>query len=498
MNKRIIGVFASVLMAAVMLFSGCSKEEGESAAVQSVAMIAGLGNVGLSDQYGGIVSARSEVKIKTDSQKKVAEVLVEEGNEVAEGQVLFTYDMELAELDMEKADLELAQMYNTLTSKQNERASLENEKAKASAADQLSYSLAIQECDADIREQQYKIAVKEKEVERLRASLEELDCKSPVSGRIKKVNSQTTESPDYGYGYQDGSDDSFITIVESGSYRVKGYINENNAAQLMEGMEVTICSRVSDETWNGHISEIDWANPQSSNSSDGAVYYGFDGGSSEMNTSNKYPFYVELDDSEGLLLGQHVYIRLGIDPEETEEVIVLPEYYLFDIDVDTAYVWAENSRQRLERRKLIVQYIEERGMYRVDAGLTAEDYIAFPSDSLKEGQPCQEFDDVIADPGMGPGMDPGMDPGMYEDGMIFPEGQEIPEGQEFPEGEFIPEDGAEIFPAEGEAMPGEEMIPGEGGVMPEGEAVPEGGVMPEGEGVPEAEAMPEANAEEGR
>ena len=53
------------------------------------------------------------------------------------------------------------------------------------------------------------------------------------------------------------------------------------------------------------MSSIDLEKPEQSQTQD--FYYGDYIGVS-ADSSSKYPFYVELDDSEGLMLGQHVYI----------------------------------------------------------------------------------------------------------------------------------------------------------------------------------------------
>ena len=67
------------------------------------------------------------------------------------------------------------------------------------------------------------------------------------------------------------------------------------------GMDVLLRSRVSDAVWHGTINEVDWNNPAQGNNN----YYG---GGDDTTQSSKYPFYVTLNDSEGLLLGQHVFI----------------------------------------------------------------------------------------------------------------------------------------------------------------------------------------------
>jgi len=125
-RSKIAACLITALIAAAA-FAGCAADNSEPVSVQSVAMLAGIGSSGLTDRFGGVVSARSEVKVKADQQKTISEILVEEGDDVTEGQTLFTYDVELAKLDLEKADLELQQMRNTLASRQNEKAELEKQ-----------------------------------------------------------------------------------------------------------------------------------------------------------------------------------------------------------------------------------------------------------------------------------------------------------------------------------------------------------------------------------
>ena len=94
-----------------------------------------------------------------------------------------------------------------------------------------------------------------------------------------------------------------------------------NVSSLSEGMNVTVHSRVdSSKTWTGTISKVETNSPAGGNSNN------LMGGQS-AETATKYHFYVNLVSSDGLLLGQHVYIEPGIrfdnedsDEETTEEV----------------------------------------------------------------------------------------------------------------------------------------------------------------------------------
>lgn len=379
-----ISVFLVAALLLTML-AGCgSSVEGE-ASVQSVSMICGLGSVGLVDRFAGVVSARSETEIRKDEGKVIAEIAVAEGDNVTAGQLLFTYDSEAAALELEKAQLELQQMQNTVAAKESEKEQLEKDKAKAKESELLQYNLAIQEASTAIREANYNISLKEKEIERLAESMYNLEVYSPVDGRIQALNENG--------GYDNyGNPLPFMTVMETGTYRVKGIVNEANLGSVMEGIPVVIRSRVDQSvTWNGMISMIDWDNPQQDNN----YYYG---PVDEMTSSNKYPFYIELDDATGLLLGQHVFIepnygQTAEDVEADASVIRMPSWYICDVDTNP-WVWAEGKNGKLEKRNVTLgAYDEMMDTWEIVDGLTGEDYIAYPEESLQEGMTCVDIDE---------------------------------------------------------------------------------------------------------
>lgn len=180
----------------------------------------------------------------------------------------------------------------------------------------------------------------------------------------------------------------FMTIVETGGCRIKGYINENSAAALSEGMEVLLRSRVSEQVWHGTVSEIDWNNPEQNSSN-----YGYSDDDTVM--SSKYPFYVALEDNSGLMMGQHVYIEpdYGQDAIADANAIHLPAWYICDVD-SNPYVWAQGGNGKLEKRNITLgDYDEMMDTYVVESGLTAQDYIAFPEETLTVGMTCVTYDE---------------------------------------------------------------------------------------------------------
>lgn len=95
-----------------------------------------------------------------------------------------------------------------------------------------------------------------------------------------------------------------MSILSTGKYRIKGKISEQNIGELQPGMDVTVRARNNqEEIWKGSVDVIDTEKPESSSQSE--MYSGSDSSA----RATKYPFYVTLETSDGLMLGQHVYIE---------------------------------------------------------------------------------------------------------------------------------------------------------------------------------------------
>ena len=419
---------AAFILALAMLLgvaAGCGESNGE-ASVQSVSMICGLGSAGLTDRFAGVVSALGETNIKKDDSLTIGEIKVKVGDAVNVGDVLFTYDMSRLQLDLEAAQLELESLKSQLADKEDEKEQAETAlNSTVDDAERNRTLLQIRQINLEIRNTNSSIASKSRDIEKLQSSMKTTSVKAEVAGEVKSVN------PDGGTDNQ-GNPLPLICIVQTGGFRVKGYVNENNAAVLNQGAQVIIRSRVSDQTWKGTISSIDWNNPaQSSNN-----YY-YDSGSSDTSNSSKYPFYVELSSSDGLLMGQHVYIEPDLGQDAQNTGIQLPASFINDAD-SSPWVWAQSSSGKLEKRSLTLgDYNAELDTYAVTDGLTAADYIAFPDDTLKAGMTCVTYDEST--------FDPSGDGSYADDGGVMDGGFDA--GMDIPEGDMT--DGAVDMPADG-------------------------------------------------
>ena len=365
-------------------------------------------------RYMGTVESQEVKGVNRDSDKKVKELYVKEEDEVKAGDVLFEYDTESMELQLRQLELELTSINNNIATLNQQIASLTTEKAAAPAEEQLSYSAQIQNLQAQVNQANYDASAKQLEIDRQKLSMENTKVVAPMDGIIKTINennSTSSSDDDSSNSNSDNGSDStsnaYITIMAKGDYRIKATASELTVRSMSEGQSMIVRSRVDDSTWTGTVTKIDLEHLDNGNN-DG-YYMGSSG-----TTATKYPFYISLDSTDGLMLGQHVYVEADYGQGDVKEGLWLDEYYIMQED-DGAYVWAENAKGYIEKRKIeLGEYDENMMRYQILSGLTEDDYIAYPEDRVKEGMKVtHNYEDVMIDD---TGDDGVIDDGSYDDG----------------------------------------------------------------------------------
>ena len=186
----------TLIMSASLALTGCSllggddaaKDEG-TVAVQSVSMLAGL-DMGVQDRYSGVVVAQATKEVTKQEDRKVKELKVKVGDTVKKGDVLFTYDTEEMQLAIDKGKLELEKLKNTIDATKKQIEQLNKEKAKAKQDDQLSYSIEIQELEADNKENEYNLQTKTLEQEQLEKTIGNAEVTAPIDGLVQSINDE--------------------------------------------------------------------------------------------------------------------------------------------------------------------------------------------------------------------------------------------------------------------------------------------------------------------
>lgn len=367
--KRWLALAAAACL--TLTLAGCGS--GIAVYVQSVEALASMGGIAPGDRFAGIVVSENVTEIKKDGEQTVKELLVKAGDDVTEGQALFSYDTDELKLTLEKQKLELEQLNATIENYESQIRTLERERSYASANSKLQYTIEIQSMQLDMKEAELNVKTKKTALEASENLLLNATVVSPVSGRVQAVSENGIDNM--------GNPLPYITIQQAGSYRVKGTLGELQRGGILEGTRMKLVSRTDPEAfWTGTVTRVDYESPYQGSDMD--RYYGMN--SDEMTSSSKYPFYVELDSTEGLILGQHIYMEVETEEDEAAGLSISAAFFCFEED-GTAYVWAEN-RGKLEKRTVTLgEYNPIRDTYAVTEGLTEADYIAFPDPEL-----CQE------------------------------------------------------------------------------------------------------------
>lgn len=371
--KKIVAWILAVCL--VFGLTACSQNESH-VYVQNVSTLSQMGGIAADDRFSGIVVSESVSEVKKDDDKVVEEVYVKLGDDVKKDQPLFTYDTEQLQLNLEKQQLEASQLESSIENYTQQIAQLEKDRDKAwSSSDKLKYSLQIQTNQIDLKEAELKLKTKQSDVKKTEHLLANAVVKSPVDGRVTTLGSDSS----------DGQSKAYITIQQTGTYRVKGTLNEMQRGTIMEGNRIRIESRLdSTAVWTGTVTLVDYENPSQSNGNR------FSSSSSdEMTSSSRYPFYVELDSSDGLLLGQHVYLSVEQESSEPLEGLTLSSSFVCFDEEGNSFVWADNGQGKLEKRTVeLGEYDGMADVYQILSGLSETDFVAFPDDSVCiEGAP---------------------------------------------------------------------------------------------------------------
>lgn len=432
---------------------------------------------GVMNRFAGVVEPQETVDVEIESGRKVKEVQVKEGDEIKKGQLLFEYDLTSIQEDLQQAQLDLDRLKNEAVSLKDQIATLTKERRKAKANEQLSYTIEIKTNEMNLTKNEYDQKSKAAEITRLQSATGNTEVRSQIEGVIQKIDTSKMSSDDgdvidegIDYNMYGGDDQSnaFITILSTGAYRIKGKVNELNS--VTPGEPVIIRSRVdSKKIWRGTMGEVDMQNGSTDNNNN--MYYGMST-TDEQTSSTSYPFYVELESSEGLMLGQHVYIERDQGQAEKKDGLWLSDYYIVGADTEDPFVWAANEKNRLEKRPVVLgKHDDELNEYEIVEGLTRDDCIAFPTDLLEEGN-MTEVGDVtqMMMGGADMNMEDFQDPAMMDDEMMMNDMSGEMAGDEFMVEEGADFGGEEV---EGEFSSEDELMPMDGAPGMENEAVME-------------------------
>ena len=386
-KKILIFVLIAVIVAAgtVAAFKfdliGGKKSAGDGSSeiyVMALSDIMGENSSYTPEVFMGVVEGQETTSITKSSEREIEKLFVAEGDTVSKDTPLFSYktdtlaaentqyefDIEGYRLEIDNHNREIAKLQADIAKikgqtdeDKNNREDMENQ------IEGLKTDIAITE--NSIKQTQVKI-------EDNKRKMNNSTVKSSVEGVITKIADDTNPYT---------TDGSYITILASKEMTVKGQVNEQNVSAINVDEPVTLRSRVdSTKTWKGKITKIDTETKPEENENEGY------GGASE-GEATKYPFYIALESSDGLMMGQHLYVELGVNGGEEMDFTngtYIYDYYLAYDEGEKPFVWASEKGKLVKKPVELGEFFEDQMVYSVK-GIDKDTLLAYPMDDFEEG-----------------------------------------------------------------------------------------------------------------
>lgn len=366
---------------AVQTSGRVSSDDADAVFVDSVSVIADLGSGnGMIPRFAGVIEPQETKEYKLDGDRKVKQCYVKEGDDITKGQKLFVYDTSTDEDKLEQTQIDLERLENTASTSEAKKEELKKQLEKANTPEK---KLAVLTQENQIKQNELEIKSKKKSIEQLKSKIANATVCADLDGVVKSINDKSSSDSGSDSMTSDSGSSAYITILKTGTYRVKAQANEQNIGQIYQGESILVFSRVDDSVvWNGTISKI-----KTDQGTEGTQSGTYSDDSSSSSGSSNYPFYVDLDSSDGLMLGQHVYLEENLGQDQKKSGIWLDDYYLLEENGKT-YVWTASDKNKLVKKEVGTgDKDEELGKTQIKSGLTAGDYICEPNEKLEEGLP---------------------------------------------------------------------------------------------------------------
>jgi HlyD family secretion protein len=325
---------------------------------------------------GRIVPGNIETIYQDPSKGTVKELFVKEGQEVAKGQKLFSYDNPELSIQLRQLEIDIKSTKIRYDQGNKKILSLQNELKKAKDAN--SPKEVTDPLDSQLEDLQFQQKTTELEIEKNKLQEEDLQNKqksltvySSYEGIVQKVNKDAGQNSTQGT-----QTNPVVQIASKEPFVIQGTLTELQKSQLQPNQPITVTAKAfANKKWTGKITEIS-EYPTSDETGQTALA---SAGQQSQNISY-YNFEAALDSQEGLSSGYHVSIQVNLS---TKKMLAVPSNSIVDKG-NSRFVYVVRNNKL--HKQTVTTGIGDGNLTEILKGLKAEEKVVKnPSTNVYEG-----------------------------------------------------------------------------------------------------------------
>lgn len=312
---------------------------------------------------GTLKLAEEQTVYYSPEKGEIAEILVNEGDDIERGKALLTYKND--QLTLEQRQNELEQQSGILQSnslrEQHKEIDKQIEEDKDNKVLQEEHDqIKLQQQQANIELEQLKL-----QKETINQQIADLKVVSDITGKVVEVNEEAA------FTSNQMEQQPLIRIGSLDQLIVEGSVSEYDALNIKDGQTVTLTSdAIPDESWTGTVSHISYL-PNDTGE------MGMDDGT----TGVQYPVTVTVDDKDiGLKPGFQMTMEIKTDEHKANTLPITAVQQ--EEDDNYVYVVVEGKAERREVKvgTASLKTIE------ISDGITVKDQVIIdPAENIKDG-----------------------------------------------------------------------------------------------------------------
>ncbi|MFX3623265.1 MAG: efflux RND transporter periplasmic adaptor subunit [Ectobacillus sp.] len=322
---------------------------------------------------GQVAPGNMEAFYADAAKGKVKDIFVQEGEEVQQGQKLFSY--ENTELSLQMQQLELEKKIAAMRYEQGKEKikSLKNDIKKAKDAD--ADDTVLQPLEAQLKEAEFQQKTADLENEKIQLQIQELQKKqndltvySKSGGIVQALDKEAAQS-----NVVLGQAKPIMQIASKDPFQIKGTLTELQKAQIQKDQTVKVTAKaVPNKTWTGKIIEVS-EYPAANENSQAASMQG-------QQMISYYSYTASLDSQDGLAPGYHVSLQVNLS---SQKIVAVPRSSIVEED-DSSYVFIKDGKQ-LDKRKVTTGMGDGEWVEVLEGVKQGDKVVKNPSSKLRDG-----------------------------------------------------------------------------------------------------------------